>query len=163
MPDTSNGNNLEAARTRLETALSGLAQSVASTRGALDVALTMAEEKAQMSERINTLEQENLKLHEQVAALALQPAAPGMSDSITALEQEKTAIEQNYQMLKDRYAELQNDVATTDDSASSDVDALRQENTRLSAAVSTMEREKATLRTELDKTIAELEAMLESA
>ncbi|MEX0297800.1 MAG: hypothetical protein AB3N28_01930, partial [Kordiimonas sp.] len=62
MPDTSNGNNLEDARTRLETALSGLTQSVASTRGALDVAAVMADEKSQMAERITTLEQETLKL-----------------------------------------------------------------------------------------------------
>lgn len=163
MPDTSNGNNLEAARTRLETALSGLAQGVASTRGALDVALTMAEEKAHMAERINTLEQENLKLHEQVAALALQPASPDMGDRISVLEQEKAAIEQNYQLLKSRYAELQEEATTTAGDTSSGDDALRIENAKLSATVSTMKQDKATLRSELDKTIAELEAMLESA
>ncbi len=163
MPDTSDGNNLEAARTRLETALSGLTQSVVSTRGALDVAVTMAEEKSQMAERITALEQENLKLHEQVAALALQPATPEMSGKVESLEQEKAAIEQNYQLLKDRYTELQDNLANSSNTEGANDNVLHTDNAKLREALSNMEQEKAKLKLELDKTIADLEAMLETA
>lgn len=163
MPDTSKGNNLEAARTRLETALSGLTQSVASTRGALDVAVTIADEKAQMAERITALEQENLKLHEQVAALALQPASLDADEKIASLEQEKAAIDQNYQMLKERYAELQGDLASSGENENQANSTLQAENIKLREALASMEQEKTKLKSELDKTIAELEALLETA
>lgn len=163
MPDTSNGNNLEAARTRLETALSGLTQSVASTRGALDVAVTIADEKAQMAERITALEQENLKLHEQVAALALQSASSDADEKIASLEQEKAAIDQNYQMLKERYAELQGDLASSDENENQANSTLQAENIKLRETLASMEQEKTKLKSELDKTIAELEALLETA
>lgn len=162
MPNTSNGNNLEAARTRLETALSALAQGVASTRGALDVAATMADEKTQMAERITALEQENLKLHEQVAALALQPVSHESDDRIQALEQEKASLEQNYQLLKSRYAELQDELENSSDDAEEGT-TLRADNDRLAAIIVSMEQEKTNLKSELDKTIAELETLLENA
>lgn len=133
MPDTSGSNNLEAARTRLETALSTLAQGVASTKSALDAANTITDEKAQMAERLTTLEHENLKLHEQVAAYALKPAAQentqDQSDKITALVAEKAA--------------------------------LASENKRLQDKIEAMIKEKDTLKGELDKTIAELETVME--
>lgn len=163
MPDTSKVNDLEAARTRLETALSALTQGVASTRGALDVAVTMADEKAQMTERIAVLERENLKLHEQVAALALKPATSETHDRLENLEQEKAALEQNYQLLKARYEELQDAQTNTETEHSNrDDSGMRVENERLTGLISNMELEKATLQNELDQTIAELEALLES-
>ena len=163
MPDTSNGNNLEAARTRLETALSALAQGAASTRGALDVAATMAEEKAKMAERITALEQENLKLHEQVAAYALQSSSGDDDERIKSLEEEKSALEQNYQLLKNRYAALQDEMEGMQTDGQASPTETQQDTSHLREIITTMEQEKANLKSELDKTIAELESMLESA
>ncbi|MEX0298327.1 MAG: hypothetical protein AB3N28_04605, partial [Kordiimonas sp.] len=85
------------------------------------------------------------------------------SERVEVLEQEKAAIEQNYQLLKDRYAELQDDLTAHNNPESANDNSLHTDNAKLREALSGMEQEKAKLKLELDKTIAELEAMLETA
>ena len=121
MSDAANTSELEKARSRLEAALSALTQGVASTRDMYDLVTDSAAAKAASDERIATLEQENLKLHEQIAALAL-----GNNDTETDRQK-------------------------------------KNENERLKTLISEMESDKAAIREELDKTIGELERMLEDA
>ena len=170
MSDASNQSGLDAARTRLETALSTLTQGVASSRDALDMAASTAEEKIALTGRVNSLEQENLKLHEQVAAFALQPDPvvpdPIVDDArISELETEKSAIENNYRMLKEKYAALQDEMeaqpAASPDTILDNVGAV--ENSRLKQIIAEMEEEKNAIKGDLDKAIAELETMLEDA
>lgn len=165
MPDTRNGDNLDAARSRLETALSTLAHGVASTRGTLDAAATIAEEKAQMATRLSTLEQENLKLHEQVATLALQPASSEAEKQVDILTHEKAALLQETQQLKNSYAALQEEMQTSASAVSSNTDTtqLQALNAQLKAEITAMQQDKSEIRAELDKTIADLENMLETA
>ena len=124
MSDGGKQGDLEAARARLETALSALTHGVANSRTALDTATSIAQEKTALMDRVTSLEQENLKLHEQIAAHALMPD-PASSDA-------------------------ENSAAAT-------------ENARLKQIIATMEQEKNTVKGELDKTIGELETMLEDA
>lgn len=106
MADAAKQSALETARARLETALSALTHGVANSRTALDEAASSAEEKAVLANRIGSLEMENLKLHEQIAAYALQPE-PIADDTkliaateetaklkriVAQMEQEKSAI-----------------------------------------------------------------------
>ncbi|MBL4791096.1 MAG: hypothetical protein JKY60_19295 [Kordiimonadaceae bacterium] len=134
MANAPKSDELEDARARLEAALSSLAQGVASSRDALDMAATVASDNAATTARLETLEKENLKLHEQVAAFALQPepAGPATNDeAITALEAGKARLAKENQ-------------------------ELAHSNTALLA-------EKASIREDLDKTIAELEGMMAEA
>ena len=170
MSDTSNQSSLESARARLEAALSTLAQGVAGSRDALDLAAVASREKAALVDRITQLEQENLKLHEQVASFALQPEPapePAANDvRLAELEEEKAAITNNYQMLKEKYAALQDTLETHDDAKQgreAGDDAAATENSRLKRIIAEMEEEKNTIKGELDKTINELENMLEDA
>lgn len=166
MSDATNQSALEAARTRLEAALSGLTQGVASTRDALNVATTLVEEKTALEDRISSLEQENLKLHEQVAAFALKPESQPNDVRIRELEAENAAIAGNYKTLKDKYAELQDRLDADTDIPSvqgANDNAIEVENNRLKQIIAEMEAEKNAIRSELDKTISELEAMLEDA
>ncbi|MBL4639821.1 MAG: hypothetical protein JKY57_04755 [Kordiimonadaceae bacterium] len=165
MPDTGNNDKLEAARTRLETALSTLSHGVASTRSTLDAAATIAEEKAAMATRINVLEQENLKLHEQVATLALQPAAQDTRGQVEILTQEKATLSQEVQQLKNSYAALQDETqnAPVGEAGTHNTSDMEAANAYLKAENATMQQEKAMMRAELDKTIAELETLLENA
>lgn len=166
MSDATDQSGLEAARGRLEAALSALAQGVASTHDALGMAATTELEKASLTERITALEQENLKLHEQVAAYALQPGPEAANGKFEALEEEKQAIERNYQMLKEKYAALQDqldaDTAASLPESAND-NAVAVENSRLKQIISEMEEEKNAIRGELDKTILELETIMEGS
>jgi len=106
MADAQKQSPLETARARLETALSTLTHGVANSRTALNEAGAAAQEKAALANRIGTLEMENLKLHEQVAAYALQPEPvadeaklveateeiTGLKRIVAQMEQEKSAI-----------------------------------------------------------------------
>jgi len=124
MSDGGKQGDLEAARARLETALSALTHGVANSRTALDTAASIAQEKTAVMSRLTSLEQENLKLHEQIAAHALMPD-PAPNDAENS--------------------------------------AIAAENERLKQIIATMEQEKNTIKGELDKTIVELETMLEDA
>lgn len=166
MSDTSNQSSLERARARLEAALSTLTQGVASSRDALDLAAVAAHEKAVLVDRITQLEQENLKLHEQVAAFALQPEPAADDARLTELEEEKAAITNNYQMLKEKYAALQDALenhGNAKQNSEAGDDTAATENSRLKRMVAEMEEEKNAIKGELDKTINELENMLEDA
>jgi SMC interacting uncharacterized protein involved in chromosome segregation len=162
MSDAAKESALEGARARLEAALSGLAQGVASSKNALELAKTSADEKLALAERVSTLEQENLKLHEQVAAYALQTPATDNSEQIAILEAEKAAIEGNYQLLKQQYSALEDEIEAGS-AQNGDASASNAENTRLKQMISEMEQEKSAVRDELDKTILELEAIVEGA
>ncbi|PCI63719.1 MAG: hypothetical protein COB37_04635 [Kordiimonadales bacterium] len=134
MANAPKSDELEEARTRLESALSSMAQGVASSRDALDMAAIVASNQAASAVRVEALEKENLTLHEQIAAFALQPdpVAPASSDEyITALEAEKA------QLVK--------------------------ENQELAQGHAVLLAEKVGIREDLDKTIAELEGMMAEA
>lgn len=169
MSDTGKQSGLESARARLEAALSTLTQGVASSRDALGLAAADALEKASQTEaltaRITALEQENLKLHEQVAAFALQPEPAVDIARVSELEAEKEAIDQNYRMLKEKYAVQQDelDALTATSGNNSDENAFALENIRLKQIVAEMEQEKSAIKEDLDKTIVDLETMLEDA
>jgi len=162
---------LESARTRLESALSRLAQGVASTRDTVSAAREIAEEKMALVARVTTLEKENLKLHEQVAAHALiEPV--GDSAELEALRAEKASLEQNYQLLKRQYAHLQDELEAAEDAKSaawgngdggSNGQELEAENARLKARVAELEEERMSVRSELDGAIGRLETMVGSA
>jgi len=165
-------NALEAARARLEQALSKLTQNVASSRASHETALSenasaSAEQAAQI-DRIQSLEQENLRLHEQVAAASLQQPEASNDGNIDKVEAEKTALQQNYDLLKRQYTSLQDEFeglqdrmgsensggADQDDTPSNDeTDSLRRQ-------IGSLMRERDEMRDELDAVIAELEGFL---
>jgi len=157
-----NENTLEAARARLETALSSLTQGMASTKNALDIAKAAAGENTTMADRIASLEQENLKLHEQVAALALQPAANDVDKGLESLREEKATLARDYQLLKSQHADLKNQLSNDNTGSEADLD-LQKIIDGLTHKNAMMEQEKSSLKKELDKTIADLEALMESA
>jgi len=166
MAEATNKTDLETARARLEAALSGLAQGVASSRDALNMAAIAVEAKNTLAERVSSLEQENLKLHEQVAALALQPTESTNDTRVAELEAEKAAINDNFLMLKQKFAQLQDQLenqAASTNGEQSDPNAAMAENNRLKQIITEMEAEKTAIKGELDKTIGELESMLEDA
>jgi len=90
MPNATKQSELETARARLETALSALTHGVANSKSALDAASADSQEKTALANRIGSLEVENLKLHEQVAAYALQPE-PAVDDAQLAAATEEIA------------------------------------------------------------------------
>jgi multidrug resistance efflux pump len=162
---------LESARTRLESALSRLAQGVASTRDTVSAAREIAEEKMALVARVTALEKENLKLHEQVAAHALIEPADD-SGELEALRAEKATLEQNYQLLKRQYAHLQDELEAAEDAKSaawgngedgSNTAELEAENAKLKARVLELEEERMSVRSELDGAIGRLETMVGSA
>lgn len=162
MSDAAKNTNLEAARARLESALSSLAQGVALSKDALTVAAQANGQKSALEARVTALEEENLKLHEQVAAYALQSEDSGANaERITVLEAEKAALEANYQLLKEKYVGLQDEMENAANAIDSDAGVAFSENVKLKQMVTEMEAEKAAVRTELDKTISELELLVE--
>lgn len=169
MSDTLTNSKLEAARTRLEKALSGLAQGVANTQEAFQTAKAATDENTVLKAHIQSLEQENLKLHEQVASLSLQSNSEDQNassdETVLELEAAKASIEQNYQLLKNRYAALQDELENLQQTphSSSDGDSVMAENLALRQEIASMKQEKETLKGELDKAIATVETMLEDA
>ncbi len=158
-------NPLEGARARLEQALSRLTQEVASSRSALELAQVTQQEAAEIqtahAERMQKLEQENLRLHEQIATLSLQAPAEKDIEQVKSLEAEKSALQQNYDLLKRQYTSLQDefeglqnrmDIVSPESTATGD-DGLRQQ-------VADLGRERDEIRSELDTAIAELEGYL---
>jgi len=173
MSDAAKTSGLDAARARLEAALSALTQGVASSRDTLNDAADAAHKNTALSDRITALEAENLKLHEQVAAYALQPEPQTDDTHIKTLQEENAATTRNYQMLKQQYAVLQDELEARNASVSAGPEAgpegdgaqsaSQAENTHLKELVATLSEEKNTVRAELDKVISELEAVLEEA
>jgi chromosome segregation ATPase len=173
MTDRLTDNALEQARTRLESAMSRLAQGAASAREARQQAIHMAAEKAALEGRVTALEQENLKLHEQVATLSLTPEPPANDGALAALREEKEALEGNYSLLKRQYAALQDEAEALRDGAAEGATAtgsdgemesrLRGENAELKKAIMVLKAERDDIRAELDGSIAKLETLLEDA
>lgn len=152
---------LERARARLEGALSRLAQGVASQREAIAMASEIVEEKDEMSRRVTRLETENLKLHEQIASMALAPQGGGeeLAEELRLVAEEKAAIEKNYALLKRQYAQLQDQY----DAAGSQMDDnsdLMVENRTLRSALNRLTEERDEMKASLDAAIAELESLM---
>ena len=165
-------NALEAARARLEQALSRLTQNVASSRAAHETAVSentsaSAEQSAQ-NERIQSLEQENLRLHEQVAAAALQQPEADNNGKLAELESEKSALQQNYDLLKRQYTSLQDEFEGLQDRMGEEGTAdteqtsapSNEETDELRRQIGSLMRERNDIRDELDATITELEGFL---
>jgi len=171
MANTQEKNALEAARSRLEQALSKLTQDVASSRAALEAAVadsaSVSADQASQNERIQELEQENLRLHEQVAAISLQEVT-GDGDAKAAVEAEKAALQQNYDLLKRQYTSLQDEFEGLQDrmggdtAQSADVSYTpsNDETDDLRRQIGALMRERDDMRGELDSAIAELEGFL---
>ena len=168
MANTQEKHALEAARARLEQALSRLTQDVASSRSALEVALadgaSAGAEQTAQSKRLQTLEQENLRLHEQIAAISLQaPSDDGSGDDgdkIAAIEAEKAALQQNYELLKRQYTSLQDEFEGLQDRMGGENDNAGDETGALRRQIGELVRERDSMRGELDGAIAELENYL---
>lgn len=165
-------NALEAARARLEQALSKLTQNVASSRASHETMLSenasaSAEQAAQI-DRIQSLEQENLRLHEQVAAASLQQPEASNDGNIAEIEAEKAALQQNYDLLKRQYTSLQDefeglqDRLGSEDSGDTDQNDTppNGETDSLRRQIGSLMQERNDMRNELDTVIAELEGFL---
>ncbi|MFC4349250.1 hypothetical protein ACFO5Q_15465 [Kordiimonas lipolytica] len=173
MSESRKNDVLEAARSRLEAAMSHLAQEVATARAAKITAEKMRAEKATLESRVGALEQENLKLHEQVATLSLQDNGADTDAAMATLAEEKAAIEQNYGLLKRQYATLQDEMEGLEDrlaaqaAASSDGgdadSAMAAENAELKKAVMALKAERDEIRSELDGAIGQLETIVGDA
>ncbi len=165
MSDGNTQTSLEAARARLEAALSALTQGVIGSREALDDAATVANEKALLVEKNTALEQENLKLHEQVAAYALQPDPSSAAEKLAGLTEANAALENNIQMLKLKCAQLQDqlDAQTQTIEGGNSENELLAENLRLRQVIAQMTADKDAIKSELDTTIADFETLLEDA
>lgn len=165
MAQTQEKNALEDARARLERALSTLTQEVAESRNALAESRTAQEKTIQemsaQADRMQSLEQENHRLHEQIAALSLQEPQADDSEGTAALEAEKNALQQNYDLLKRQYTSLQDEFEGLQNQVGRDSEANGAgDDTALKQQVDMLLRERSELRTELDSVIAELETYL---
>ncbi|MCK0068347.1 hypothetical protein [Kordiimonas laminariae] len=157
MTEHTSSQELEAARARLETALSGLAQGVVTTREALNSAASITNEKVQLAERVAKLEAENLKLHEQIAAYALQTPSADIERQLTTVQEEKASLEQNYKLLKTKYADL---LEAQETPKPVDINLSAQiEMQRMKKMLEEMQAEKEMIKAELDKAIANLDPL----
>lgn len=172
MTNNHNKNTLEDARARLESAMSRLAQEVANARAAKIMAAKLTTEKSALESRITALEQENLKLHEQVASLSLQESAPVDENALAQIKDEKAAIEQNYMLLKRQYATLQDEMEALQNAEPAEVveanghevdDRLVGENAELKRMVMALKSERDDVKSELDGAIAKLETLVGDA
>lgn len=169
MTDKITSSALEDARARLDSAMSRLAQEVAGARAAKITTAKLSAEKATLESRVTSLEQENLKLHEQVATLSLQDNSQTDANALATLREEKQALEHNYNLLKRQYATLQDEMEAREDAATpagADSEAetrLRGENAELKKAIMALKAERDDIRTELDSAIAKLEPLVEEA
>ena len=162
MANTKDNNPLESARERLDQALARLAEEAAAAKDALAQSRTAQEntlqEMSNQADRMLALEQENHRLHEQVATLSLQQPTEGGDEKAVALESEKNALQQNYDLLKRQYTSLQDEFeglqnsVGTGDSGGGDP--------ALQSKVNQLLQERDELRRELDEVIEELEGYL---
>lgn len=173
MGNDQKNDKLEGARARLEQALANLSQKASESKKAASDAEAQQNEGAtayaELEERFHAVEQENLRLHEQVATLSLASnnEADDTAGRVAALETEKHAIQQNYDLLKRQYTSLQDEFEGLQDNIGADnishdqadsslTDEIRTLRSALDATVN--ERDK--IRTELDEVINELEGYL---
>lgn len=173
MGNNQKSDTLESARARLEQALATLAQKASESKQAVSSAEEQQSEAASayttLEERFHAVEQENLRLHEQVATLSLASdnETEDTTGRIAALETEKHAIQQNYDLLKRQYTSLQDEFEGLQDNVSppsnsddhTDTDIENEVRTLRSALDATVS-ERDMIRTELDNVINELEGYL---
>lgn len=167
MSNNSSSNALEDARGRLEAALSKLSQEVASYKGALaqsrEAQENTIQEMSAQADRMLSLEQENHRLHEQIAALSLQEASSGSETSTSELEAEKDALQQNYDLLKRQYTSLQDEFEGLQNQMGDTIQTDATPDAALQQKVDELLREREDLKAELDEVIAELESYLADA
>lgn len=167
MTDKNNSNPLEDARARLEASLATLSQEVASYKGALSQSREAQEktiqEMSSQADRMLALEQENHRLHEQIAALSLQESSGEDGEKIAAVEAEKNALQQNYDLLKRQYTSLQDEFEGLQNQMGDTIPAENTSDPALLQQVDELLRERAALKSELDEVIAELEGYLSDA
>ena len=171
--DTEN-NMLEQARERIDAALARLQSSANAAAEKIAGAEAQAADTqsstaaiAEKDARIEALESENLRLHEQIATLSLQQDTPPVEkdDSrYSELQAEKNALQQNYDLLKRQYTSLQDEMegmesGNSNDGTSSGND---KELSIMKATVESLTEERDMIRMELDKAIQELESFLSS-
>lgn len=157
MTEHTSSQELEAARARLETALSGLAQGVIKTKDAIHSASSITAEKAKLAERVAKLEAENLKLHEQIAAHALQTPSADLERQLATSLEEKSALEQNYKLLKSKYADLQEEAEKPKPIGIDMATQIKMQ--QLQKHLEKVQTEKEVIKAELDKAIASLEPL----
>ncbi len=162
MTDKNNSNTLEDARARLEAALSSLSQEVAAYKGALAQSREAQEKTIQemsaQADRLLTLEQENHRLHEQIAALSLQESSDDNGDKIASIEAEKNALQQNYDLLKRQYTSLQDEFEGLQNQMGDTLPTDNESDPALQQQLDELLRERAELKSELNEVIAELES-----
>ena len=110
MSGKSDNGTLDAARSRLEAALSRLAQGAASSKKAMDSAKLLAAEKAEVVHKVSTLESENLSLHEKVRDLSMQSPEPIDSTELDQLHQQISELHHANEKLMDRNIYLEGEL-----------------------------------------------------
>lgn len=167
MTDNGNSNALEEARGRLDAALSSLAQEVAAYKGALAQSREAQEKTIQemsaQADRMLSLEQENHRLHEQIAALSLQESASDDGEKIASVEAEKNALQQNYDLLKRQYTSLQDEFEGLQNQMGDTLPTDNRSDPALQQQLDELLRERAELKSELNEVIAELESYVSEA
>lgn len=167
MTDNGNSNALEEARGRLEAALSSLAQEVAAYKGALAQSREAQEKTIQemsaQADRMLSLEQENHRLHEQIAALSLQESSSDDGEKIASVEAEKNALQQNYDLLKRQYTSLQDEFEGLQNQMGDTLPADNRSDPALQQQLDELLQERAELKSELNDVIAELESYISEA
>lgn len=167
MAENNNSNPLETARERLDKALSTLASEAAEAKAALSQSREAQEKTIQemsaQADRMLSLEQENHRLHEQIAALSLQEAAGDESEKVTALESEKSALQQNYDLLKRQYTSLQDEFEGMQNQMGDHIQEDGQGDPALRDQIDALLKEREDLKAELDDVISELESYLAQA
>lgn len=164
MTDKTSSNALEDARARLEASLANLSQEVAAYKGALAQSREAQEktiqEMSSQADRMLALEQENHRLHEQIAALSLQEPSSEDGNKAAALEAEKNALQQNYDLLKRQYTSLQDEFEGLQNQIGDTIPSESSNDPHLAKQVDELLKERAELKAELDDVIAELESYL---
>lgn len=164
MTDSDDNGALEAARARLDLAMSRLNQEVSISRSALESALALqaaaADKDAGQAERVQALEQENLRLHEQIATLSLQEAGADPSEGAAKLEAENEALKQNYDLLKRQYTNLQDEHEGLQDRMANMASSSTGGDQELQKQVNALASERDEIKSELDSVIKELEAFM---
>lgn len=168
-------NLLEEARERIDAALARLQSNANTATEKMGLATASAADVetndgliAEKDARIEALEGENLRLHEQIATLSLQQDVPSVDagdKDYSALEAEKNALQQNYDLLKRQYTSLQDEMEgmETDSMPSSgEAPADDKELSIMKATVESLTEERDMIRNELDNAINELESFLSS-
>ncbi len=113
MANKARGDLLEASRNRIEKSLSRLAQVARTKNEELKLAKSASEERHLLSDRVNELETENLRLHDQVASLAIgvdnlvESGQLELERKIESMKADHVNLDRNFMLLKEQYSILQ--------------------------------------------------------